>query len=300
MSRFYLTSGRARYDAPAAVARRWVPRPLIFGCLVLSMSCGHATEESGLVASIEVTPASLALAAGAARPLVATVRDDAGTPISGPVHWTSEDARVATVSEQGVVTGIAAGKTQVAASREGKSAVVPVDVTGLQASLVRVSPTTATVLVGGSATLRADVLDTGGSTIVGMNVIWRSASTSIATVDANGVVSGVARGSTVITASAVGLSGSAGITVQSTPTAVASVTISPSSATLQVGKTVQLAATPRDGSGKALSGRTVTWSSSDITRATVVNGLVLGVRAGTVTIRATSEGITGTATVTVR
>lgn len=87
----------------------------------------------------------------------------------------------------------------------------------------------------------------------------------------------------------------------SAPAPVATVTVSPSSGTIQVGGTLQLTATPKDQNGNALSGRTITWSSSNTSIATVTSsGLVRGVAAGTVTIRATSEGKTGQATITVQ
>src|SRR5207302_8816613 len=76
---------------------------------------------------------------------------------------------------------------------------------------------------------------------------------------------------------------------------VASVTVSPATASLQVGQTVQLTGTPKDASGGVLSGRVVTWASSNPAAATVSpNGLVAGVAVGAATITATSEGKRGT------
>ena len=83
------------------------------------------------------------------------------------------------------------------------------------------------------------------------------------------------------------------------PPAVASVAVTPSSATLIAGATTQLTATPRDAQGNPLTGRTVTWTSSLESVATVSTaGLVFAVTPGSAQIRATSEGITGEATVT--
>src|SRR5256886_10105653 len=82
---------------------------------------------------------------------------------------------------------------------------------------------------------------------------------------------------------------------------VASVTVTPGTASLTVGQTVQLTATPRDANGTPLTGRVITWQSSDNTMATV-NGSVLVTGAGPggpVTMTATREGQSGTATVTV-
>src|SRR2546423_8774481 len=75
---------------------------------------------------------------------------------------------------------------------------------------------------------------------------------------------------------------------------------SPATASVQIGQTVQLTATPKDASGTPLAGRVVTWASNAPGVATVNgSGLVTGVAAGTATLTATSEGQSGTATVTV-
>ena len=82
-------------------------------------------------------------------------------------------------------------------------------------------------------------------------------------------------------------------------TSVASVTVIPPVATLAAGITVQLIATTKDAAGNVLTGHLVTWASSNTAAATVSgSGLVTGVATGSATITATSEGKSGTATVT--
>lgn len=84
------------------------------------------------------------------------------------------------------------------------------------------------------------------------------------------------------------------------PAKVARVDVSPSSTTLARSETQQLTATPRDERGAPLSGRAVTWTSSDPAVATVTAaGLVTGVAAGPATITATVEGVPGTASIAV-
>ena len=81
---------------------------------------------------------------------------------------------------------------------------------------------------------------------------------------------------------------------------VASVTVSPAPATVAVGQTVQLTATPKDASGTPLQGQTITWATSNSAVATVsASGLVTGAAAGSVTITASCGGQSGTAAVTV-
>jgi hypothetical protein len=84
------------------------------------------------------------------------------------------------------------------------------------------------------------------------------------------------------------------------PVPVASVVVTPATNSLTVGGTVQLSASTRDANGATLTGRVVTWSSSNTTFATVsATGRVNALAAGPVTITASSEGKSGTASVTV-
>src|SRR5690606_13930361 len=81
---------------------------------------------------------------------------------------------------------------------------------------------------------------------------------------------------------------------------VASISVSPAQTQVAVGESTPLTAQLLGPSGAILSGRTVTWSSSDESRATVnANGVVQGIAPGPVQIRASAEGVTGSASVTV-
>lgn len=84
---------------------------------------------------------------------------------------------------------------------------------------------------------------------------------------------------------------------------ISSIFVQPSSATVGVGQIVSLAAfaTYSDGTQNQISGNSVGWSSSDNTIATVTSpgGSVTGVAIGTATITASSQGISGTASVNV-
>jgi len=82
--------------------------------------------------------------------------------------------------------------------------------------------------------------------------------------------------------------------------AVASVTVSPAAPSVQVGATLQLGDATKDSTGNLLTGRTVSWMTSNPAVATVsAGGLVTGVAAGSATITATSEGKSGTSAMTV-
>ena len=84
---------------------------------------------------------------------------------------------------------------------------------------------------------------------------------------------------------------------QTLPPAVASVVVTPTSATLvSLGETLQLTASASDANGNTISGKTFTWSSSDANVATVsASGLTTAVANGSATITATTDAVNGRA-----
>ena len=88
--------------------------------------------------------------------------------------------------------------------------------------------------------------------------------------------------------------------VPTVPAPVATVSVSPATASVVAGNTQQLATILRDAGGNSLTGRTVTWTSSSAAVATVsATGLVTAVSPGSTTITATSEGKSGSASIAV-
>src|SRR5712692_624199 len=85
------------------------------------------------------------------------------------------------------------------------------------------------------------------------------------------------------------------------PPPVASVDVTPAPAGVVIGQTLQLTATVRDANGNQLSDRTVIWTTSAPTLASVSpSGLLTGLAlADTVVITATSEGKSGSTTLAV-
>jgi alpha-tubulin suppressor-like RCC1 family protein len=163
---------------------------------------------------------------------------------------------------------------------------------------VTVSPPTLSLYEGQSAPLSAAARTSSGSAAAVPSISWSTTDAAVATVDAAGVVSAKQVGTTAITATVGGVSGSTSLIVRLVP--VASIALTPATATLTVGAIQQLVATLRDSAGGALAGRAVAYSTSEDRVATVApDGRVTAVGAGTATITATSEGKIGTAVVTV-
>jgi len=252
------------------------------------------------VATVTVAPPTSTLTVSATVQLQATTLDSASNVLSGRVvTWSSSNAAVATVSGTGLVTAAGAGSATITATSEGQSGTASVVVSTVPVASVTVAPASATPQIGQTVQLTATPKDASGNPLSGRVITWSSSSTTVATVSGSGLVTARAAGSATITATSEGQSGAAAVTVPA-PAPVASVSVSPASATLQIGQTVQLTATPKDANGNPLSGRVITWSSTDTTIAkTSQSGLVTARAAGGATITATSEGQSGTAAITV-
>ena len=164
---------------------------------------------------------------------------------------------------------------------------------------VSVTPATASVVIGRTTQLAVTTKDAAGNVLTGRAIAWTTSAANITTVNANGLVTGVAAGTATIVATSEGKTAQAAITVSVVP--VTSVTVTPNAPTVKVGATQALAATLKDEQGNVLEGRAVAWTTSAANVATVnaTSGVVTGVAAGTTTITATSEGKTGSTTVTV-
>ena len=249
--------------------------------------------------SLEITPDGFSIAVGSTTQLSVVARNRKGTEVPTTLPtWRSSDTTVARVRDGGV-SAMKAGTALIIASVDGLADTVAATVTdaALPIDSVAVSPLTASVIVGQKVGLTAEALATDGKAVAGTSITWSTSDPAIATVTSAGSVTGVAVGNAKIKASAGGKSTSAAVTVEPVPTvAVASVTLSPSPIAVTEGKTVQLTATTKAADGSTLTGRTITWASSNENVAKVsASGLLTGVGAGTAAISAMSEGKADTA-----
>ncbi|MGQ0537390.1 MAG: beta strand repeat-containing protein, partial [Gemmatimonadaceae bacterium] len=251
------------------------------------------------VASISITPNQASLRVSQRVALTAQAFDAQGRPLANRrFTWLTGAPSVATVNQQGEVTAVGLGTASVFAATEGISAGATITVTNIPVSSVQVTPSALSLQQGGSAPLLAVTRDSAGSALSGRVVTWSSSNEAVAVVSSLGRVTAVAAGSAVITATSEGVSGTCNVTVSNVP--VASVTVTPANPTLGVGQALGMTATMRDGGGTILSGRPVTWASSNTAVATITAaGLVTAVASGTTTISAVSEGVTGMTLLTV-
>ena len=274
-------------------------RAVVFALLAATLASCLTTADVDSVAQVELTPANATVELGRTLPLTATARGESGAAANGqPFTWSSSNVGVATVSSAGLVTARGVGEARIAASAGGRSAVATVTVTAREVARVELAPTALSVRVGRTAALLARALDAEEQPLTGRVLSFASSAPTIATVSAQGVVTAIAPGAAVITATSEGRSAQAAVTV--TPEPVASVTLAPALDTLVVGNTRTLGVTLRDVDGALLGNRPVSWSVNNVAVASVSSaGVVTALSPGTVTISAVSEGRVGQATVVV-
>ena len=168
------------------------------------------------VTSVSLDKTSLGLTEGDTETLTATVEPSDAT--NKNVTWSTSDASIATVTD-GVVTAVAPGTATITVTTEdgNKTATCAVTVTAATVPVtgVTLNKTSTSLYVGDTETLTPTITPDNATN---KNVTWSSDDTSVATVDASGLVTAVARGTAVITATAAdgsGASASCTVTVSS-------------------------------------------------------------------------------------
>lgn len=254
------------------------------------------------VTGVTLDKTSASIEAGQTLQLTATVAPSNAD--NKNVSWTSDNASVASVDQNGLVTANAAGSATITVKTEDGNftaactltvtePAAPVAVTG-----VSLNKASTSIYMGASETLTATIAPADATNKA---VTWSSDKTSVATVN-NGVVSGVAIGQANITVKTAdgNFTATCAVTVEAAPIInVESVSLNKTSTTIKVGASETLTATvlPANAANK-----NVTWTSDKTNIATVNNGVVTGIAEGTAVITVTTEdgGKTATCTVTVQ
>ncbi len=227
--------------------------------------------------------------------LTATITaEDTTKACTDAVTWTSSNEKVATVNA-GTVTFVGEGTATITVTVGNQTATCTVTAKAkvIAVEKVTLDKTTATLTVGDTATLKATVTPDNATD---KTVTWTSSDETVATVK-DGVVTAVKAGTATITAKAGEKTATCTVTVKDKTVAVENVTLDKTSAELTVGDTTTIKATVTPDNATV---KTVTWTSSDETVATVKDGVVTAVKAGTATITAKAGDKTATCAVTVK
>lgn len=265
---------------------------------VLTAACGGANYSSNTSGGIPVDgvsiPSSMSLRVGETGPLVATL-----TPADASdrrITWTSDHPGIATVTTAGVVTALAQGTATITARTVdgGKTATceVTVGAEGRPATGIALDPSRVSVGVGSPVTMVATVLPLDASK---RDVTWTASNGNVALEASSSSVkiTGVAIGTTTVTAKTVdgGHTASAEVTV--VPINVTAVNLSSTTLALTTRLSATLTAIVSPANA---TDQTVTWTSSDPTVATVtpttpgaITATVLGIAPGKASVSVTTN-----------
>jgi hypothetical protein len=278
------------------------------------MASSTVTVTMAPLMSITVTPPLSTLNIGGTVQLVATgtYADGTSADLTTSVTWSSSSPGVASVSNAmgsaGLVTALSAGNTSVVATLSGISGAAKVIVSPATLTGITVTPAMSTIGAGGNVRLLATgTFSDGTMRDITTQVTWSSSNPMVASVSnaagTAGTVQGLAMGRVTITATLMGQMGTATVVVSGA--ALTSIDVTPANATTMVGIRSNYTATGHysDGTTRDLTTQ-VTWTTADPAVATISNvsgaqGQLLATGAGSTTVRATLNGVSGSTMVTV-
>ncbi|MBI5548788.1 MAG: Ig-like domain-containing protein [Deltaproteobacteria bacterium] len=305
--------------AVATISSTGVATAASVGSTNISATFGGVTQSTTLtvtaatLASIALNPTNPSIAVGSTQQFsaVGTYSDGSIQDITDQVSWESSATETATISNaagsKGLASGIAVGSAMISASLAGVAGSTTLTVTPATLESIAVTPASPSIAVRSTQQFVATGTYSDGTfQDITDQVAWTSSTIATATISnaaaTRGLATGVAAGSTQISAALAGKTGSATLTV--IVVTLASIEVTPDAPTIAKRTTVQFTATGTYSDGSTLPLTNVTWRSSATGVATISNtagskGLATGVAAGATTITATLGAISGEATLKV-
>lgn len=283
------------------------------GTAMISASSGSVTSATpavltvtpAVLTEIDIAPDGQFIPVGGQLQLLLTgTFSDNSTQTLSNATWSSSDASFATVDPNtGIVTGVANSNNNpitITATYGGFTNTTTVFITSAVPESLQLTPATASIASGTTQQFSANVIYSDGSIQpVTAGLSWLSSSSTVAGVDLNGLATGLAPGQATITATYQTLTATASLTV--TPAVLTNIVVTPVTTVVGIKGNVQYTATGvfSDNSTQDLTSQAV-WISSNANFALIsAGGLASGVSAGTTTITASFDGVTGSATLTV-
>jgi plastocyanin len=244
-------------------------------------------------AVVEITPKTLDVHVGQKVKFSAAAKDAAGNPIDAkPSVWFAAPFDLAGADESGEVTFHAAGVVTVGAVIAGKTGYAKVNVGTSKITALEIEPLARPIVAGSAERLTAVARTLNGEPRSDASIQWTSDKSSVATVDAAGLVTGIAPGSVTIKANSD--EAAAKVTVQVVRDAVRKLSIKPATADARTGDVVHFAAAD---SGKEPP---VRWSVTGSGAAIYPDGAFVAEKAGTYVVTASSGQHSASASVVIR
>ncbi|MGB8521548.1 MAG: Ig-like domain-containing protein [Candidatus Acidiferrales bacterium] len=226
------------------------------------------TVTAPTLVSIAVTPANPTVATTGTEQFTATgtFSDNSTQNLTGKVTWTSLTTTVATIASGGLATGVGTGTSTIKAASGAISGSTILTVTAPTLVSIAVTPANPTIATTGTEQFTATGTFSDNSTqnLTG-KVTWTSLTTTVATINASGLATAVAAGTSKIQATSGSISGSTTLTVTSGSATLQVLVVSPQNPVIaDNGATQTFTATGHfsDGSTQNLTS-SATWTSSN-------------------------------------
>jgi len=167
--------------------------------------------------TITVTPANPAIPGGTTQQFTATGGYTGGSTqnITSQVTWLSATPAVATINASGLASGVSTGTSTISATLGGVNSSTVLTVQGGTLQSITVTPVNPTIAIGATSQFTATGNYLGGGALnLTSQVTWASATTTVATINASGLATGVSAGTSNISATLGGVTGGTVLTVQ--------------------------------------------------------------------------------------
>ena len=257
------------------------------------------------VATVSITAPDSSVTAGTTLQATVVARDAANNPLpltGRAILWSSSAPGVASISNTGLISAVSAGSATIGVTVDGVGpanfllTVAPVPV-----ATVSISAADSSITSGQTVQATAEARDAANNilSLSGRTVSWSSSATGVATVNGAGLITAASPGTTTIGVTVDGV-GPATFLLTVAPPSVATVAISAPDSSIAAGATLQATVVARDAANNPLplTGRTISWTSSAPSVATIAStGLIAALGPGTTTIGVTVDGV-GPATFT--
>ena len=256
--------------------------------VTIPVTVTEATDNpEAVLTSITTEPSSLTFNINAQQTLVIQGNIEVTNDM---FNYTSSDTSVATVYATGKILAVGPGNATITVSYKQNPAIKAT----VEVTVISIIETLKTI----TATIAASEIDPGATTTITVdgNIAvtnnqfnFMSDNTNVATVDDNGNVTGIAKGTTTITITYkenAAITATVDVTVKTAAVGDPTISLSETSIIVEEGSTQTITATITN-----LDNKTVNWTSSDESKATVVNGVISAIAQGSAIITATSAEV---------
>lgn len=260
--------------------------------LISGMSLANAAKTTAL-ASIALSPLLPSMIAGSVQQFTAFPLDKLGYTINVTLTWTSSNTTVGTINSTGAFTSLIAGTTNVSVLSEDvvNSTVIIVIAKPPVLTTISVLPTTPLIATNSTRQFTATTLDQYGAPIVS-TVNWNSSNITVGAINAStGILTSIAAGTTVITASNGAVNGSTVATVSALPPVLTTINVLPFLPSIIIRATLQFTASTIDQYGYSIASA-INWSSNNNSVGSIDStGFFTSLSIGTITITAANGAV---------